>query len=56
MQGAKAPQACMTQTEATWGIVRTQQREPNLNGIYKYDTDNVGATNNVEAYIIDTGM
>lgn len=41
-----------TQTGATWGIDRTDQRSLPLNGSYTYNTD--GST--VDAYIFDTGI
>ncbi|HBK56236.1 MAG TPA: serine protease [Xanthomonadales bacterium] len=42
----------VTQTGATWGIDRVDQRDRPLNGTYVYDT---GASN-VRAYVIDTGI
>lgn len=41
-----------TQSGATWGLDRSDQRDSTLNGIYNYDT--TAAT--VHAYIIDTGI
>ena len=41
-----------TQTGATWGIDRSDQRDLPLNGNYIYDTTAVG----VHAYIVDTGV
>ena len=42
----------VTQSGATWGIDRVDQRDRPLNGTYVYDT---GASN-VRAYVIDTGI
>jgi len=42
----------VTQTGATWGIDRIDQRDRPLNGTYIYDT---GASN-VRAYVIDSGI
>ncbi|MDT8408392.1 MAG: S8 family serine peptidase [Wenzhouxiangellaceae bacterium] len=41
-----------TQTNATWGLDRIDQRDRPLNSTYVYDT----AASNVRAYIIDTGI
>jgi subtilisin family serine protease len=41
-----------TQTNATWGLDRTDQRDLPLNGTYVYNADGTG----VRAYIIDTGI
>ncbi len=41
-----------TQTGATWGIDRIDQRNRPLDGSYSYDNDGTGVT----AYIIDTGI
>jgi serine protease len=41
-----------TQTGATWGIDRTDQRDLPLNSTYVYDT----TASNVHAYIVDTGV
>jgi serine protease len=41
-----------TQTGATWGLDRTDQRDLPLNGNYVYDT----TASNVNAYIVDTGV
>jgi aqualysin 1 len=41
-----------TQTDATWGIDRIDQRALPLSGTYTYDTTGAGVT----AYIIDTGI
>jgi subtilisin family serine protease len=45
---------CNTQTGATWGLVRTSQRNLNLDGRYQYGDDATG--NQVTAYVIDTGI
>ena len=45
-------QANATQTGATWGIDRIDQRALPLNGAYTYNT----LASNVTAYIIDTGL
>ena len=44
--------ASATQTGATWGIDRTDQRDLPLSGSYTYDT----TASSVHAYIIDTGI
>jgi len=44
--------ASPTQTPATWGIDRTDQRDMPLNNSYTYNT----TASNVHAYIIDTGV
>lgn len=41
-----------TQSPATWGLDRIDQRDLPLSGSYTYDTDGSGVT----AYIIDTGI
>jgi subtilisin family serine protease len=41
-----------TQSGATWGIDRVDQRTPPLNGSYTYDNTGAG----VHAYILDTGL
>jgi len=43
---------CKMQPEATWGIVRTSQTEPDLTGEYRYSVDGTGVT----AYVVDTGV
>jgi serine protease len=44
--------ASATQSGATWGIDRTDQRDLPLSGSYTYDT----TATNVHAYIVDTGV
>ena len=44
--------AVTTQTGATWGIDRTDQRAPPLSGTYTYTATGAGVT----AYVIDTGI
>jgi serine protease len=44
--------AFATQSNATWGIDRTDQRDLPLSGTYTYDT----TASSVNAYIIDTGI
>jgi len=51
---AHALQACNTQNSATWGLVRTSQRQLNLDGRYLYSPQATG--NGVTAYVIDTGI
>lgn len=41
-----------TQTNATWGLDRVDQRDRPLNGTYVYDT----TASNVYSYVIDTGV
>ena len=41
-----------TQSNATWGIDRIDQRDRPINGIYEWDGDGSGVT----AYILDTGI
>ncbi|MBI2380534.1 MAG: S8 family peptidase [Gammaproteobacteria bacterium] len=45
-------QASTTQTGATWGLDRVDQRSLPLNGSYNYAT----TASNVHAYVIDTGI
>jgi len=45
---------CNTQSGATWGLVRTSQRQLNLDGRYFYGDDQTG--DGVTAYVIDTGI
>jgi subtilisin family serine protease len=45
-------QAVATQTGATWGIDRTDQRALPLNSTYNYNADGTGA----HVYIVDTGV
>ncbi|XP_019622766.1 PREDICTED: proteinase T-like [Branchiostoma belcheri] len=53
-QVMKAYQAqCQDQLEATWGLVRTVERDLLLDGIYHYQG---GDGEGVDAYIIDTGI
>jgi len=51
---AHALQQCETQTGATWGLVRTSQRQLNLDGRYLYGKHASGE--GVTAYVIDTGI
>ncbi len=44
--------ASATQSGATWGLDRSDQRDLPLNGSYVYDT----TASNVNAYIVDTGV
>jgi len=44
--------AVATQTNATWGLDRVDQRDLPLNGTYTYDQ----TASNVTAYILDTGI
>jgi len=50
--GVKSVSGSGSQTGATWGIDRTDQRALPLNSTYTYNVDGTG----VHAYIIDTGM
>jgi len=43
---------CITQTGATWGLVRTAQRNLNIDGNYAYALEGDGVT----CFIIDTGI
>jgi serine protease len=45
-------QIVVTQTGATWGLDRIDQRNRPMDGTYTYDTD----ASNVSVYIIDTGI
>jgi len=49
----EAPLAILTQTGATWGLDRVDQRDLPLNGLFIYD-DRAGS--GVDSYIIDTGV
>jgi aqualysin 1 len=42
----------ITQSGATWGLDRIDQRTPGLNGAYTYDYTGAGVT----AYVLDTGI
>jgi cerevisin/serine protease len=48
-----SPDACVTQTGATWGLVRTAQENLNINGQYRHE-QTAGA--GVMTYVIDTGV
>jgi subtilisin family serine protease len=51
---APAPVAgCTTQSDATWGIVRTDERDLKIDGFYNYETN---AGKGVDVYVIDTGV
>jgi len=53
-QNIQAPQAVITQTGATWGLVRISQRDLLLNpALYAY---NSAAGEGVDVYVIDTGI
>jgi len=45
--------ACGVQMEATWGLVRTGERELRLDGLFTHDEQ---AGEGVDAYILDTGI
>lgn len=47
------PEACTTQTGATWGLVRTAEEDLVLTGDYKYES-RIGS--GIKAYVIDTGI
>jgi subtilisin family serine protease len=49
----KAERACATQREATWGLVRTAERDLRIDGVFNHDNE---AGRNVEVYILDTGI
>ncbi len=46
------PSAESTQTDATWGLDRLDQRDLPLDGTYRFDATGAG----VHAYVIDTGI
>jgi len=46
------PKACITQSGAPWGLVRSAQRDLKIDGNYKYD----GTLASVRGYVIDTGI
>eukprot|EP00118_Oscarella_pearsei_P024417 m.306025 g.306025 ORF g.306025 m.306025 type:complete len:412 (+) comp40905_c0_seq1:66-1301(+) len=46
--------SCITQEEASWGLVRTSSRVLNIDGYYEFSEGDDGL--GVEAYIIDTGI
>jgi cerevisin/serine protease len=48
-----SPDACVTQTGATWGIVRTAEEDLVITGEYKYEE---GAGSGVTTYVLDTGI
>jgi len=50
--GVKSVSGSGSQTSATWGLDRTDQRALPLNSTYSYNVDGTG----VHAYIVDTGM
>lgn len=41
-----------TQSDATWGLDRIDQRDPDLDGVYSFNATGAGVT----AYVIDTGI
>lgn len=45
--------ACVTQKEATWGLVRTAERALDINGLFNHDNE---GGRGVDAYIVDTGI
>lgn len=50
----RASESCDTQHSATWGIVRTVNRDNSNDGEYTYNEEHTGE--DVVAYIIDTGI
>jgi len=54
VNATKSADQCQAQLEATWGLVRTGERELNINGEYYYEDTNQGE--GVDAYILDTGI
>ena len=52
VEGDAIVSASATQTGATWGLDRIDQRDRPLNQTYNYDTTGAGVT----AYVIDTGI
>jgi len=46
------PKACVTQSGAPWGLVRTAQRDLKIDGNYKYEQ----TLTSVRGYVIDTGI
>jgi subtilisin family serine protease len=53
IQEPRAPLASVTQSGATWGLNRIDQRNLPLDGVYIYDSR---AGNGVDVYVIDTGI
>jgi len=49
---SKREAVCATQDGATWGLVRTSEKELAINGKYTYGTDGAGAY----AFVLDTGI
>jgi len=45
--------ACVVQREATWGLVRTGERDLQVNGLFNHDNE---GGRGVDAYIVDTGI
>ena len=45
--------ACTVQREATWGLVRTGERDLAINGLFNHDNE---GGRGVDAYIVDTGI
>jgi subtilisin family serine protease len=45
--------ACAVQREATWGLVRTGERDIRLDGLFNHDDE---GGKDIDAYIIDTGI
>jgi subtilisin family serine protease len=46
---------CVTQTQATWGLVRVAQKELNIDGLYSY-LSVPDADHDAKAYVLDTGI
>lgn len=53
--GPKKDSGCITQTQATWGLVRVGQKQLNIDGLYNF-INLPDADHDARAYVIDTGI